>query len=300
MKRLITYALAAGIVYGGIMATLESKPVAAAGEGQAVLQADHALVQAIAKGDKAAADALLDADFTWTDRAGKTRTKAEIVPNLTSLAAENDADVKVRDYEQVILVTGTHRIPSQNMGVRFVRAWVKRAAGWRALAYQETKIAEQMPEHRQGFGSPSGGGPVECENPCKSVPYKPEGAAEKEVVAMWQAVERSVLANDVDAWIPNFTEDFIFVTPDGAPPMGKADRIAMIKELKRTSTVLIPPKVQSMQVWAFGNSAVMRSEHKPLKGRTLHVTRAFVKREGHWQIAFGQQTAIEESASASQ
>jgi ketosteroid isomerase-like protein len=178
--------------------------------------------------------------------------------------------------------------------VRFVRVWVERPNGWKLLIYQETTKAEKRPEKRSGFGSPSGGAPVSCDNPCTTVPYKPEGAPEQEVVSMWQAVERTVLTNDVDAWIPNFTDDFLFVTPDGGEPLNKADRIAMIKELKRTNTMLIPAEVVAMKVWVFGDTAVMLSEHRPLDGRTLHVTRIFLKRNEHWQIAFGQQTAVEE------
>jgi ketosteroid isomerase-like protein len=199
----------------------------------------------------------------------------------------------ISDHRLVVLVRGTHKMPSQNASARFARVWVQRPGGWKLLIYQETTKAEKTPAKRAGFGSPGGGVAVTCENPCKTVPYKPEGAAEQEVVAMWQAVERTVLTNDVDAWIPNFTDDFLFVTPDGGEPLNKADRVAMIKELKRTNTTLIPAEVMSMKVWAFGDTAVMRSEHKPLHGRTLHVTRVFVKRNGHWQIAFGQQTAVE-------
>lgn len=110
---------------------------------------------------------------------------------------------------------------------------------------------------------------------------------------MWQAVETTVLTNDVEGWIPNFTDDFLFVTPDGGKPLNKADRIAMIKELRRTNTTLIPAEVVSMTVWVFGDVAVMRSEHKPVHGKLLHVTRLFEKHGGHWQIAFGQQTAVE-------
>jgi hypothetical protein len=100
----------------------------------------------------------------------------------------------------------------------------------------------------------------------------------------------------VDAWIPNFTDDFIFVTPDGGEPLNKADRVTMIKELKRTNTTLIPAEVVSMKVWVWRDSAVMRSEHKPAHGKALHVTRILLKRQGRWQIAFGQQTAVEPSA----
>ena len=36
------------------------------------MQTDAAFVQAISKGDKAALEKLVDADFTWTDYNGKT------------------------------------------------------------------------------------------------------------------------------------------------------------------------------------------------------------------------------------
>jgi ketosteroid isomerase-like protein len=293
MRLVVRFVLVASAICAWSFAAPEWKPVFAGENVEMVLKTDHTLVEALGKGDKATAGMLLDAEFSWTDRTGKTRTKAEILPVLASLAAGGDSDVKVGSFGQVVLIRGNHKITSQNVSVRFARVWVKRAKGWQALIYQETTIAEKMPATRSGFGSPSGGAPVDCENPCKSVPYQPAGAVEQEVVAMWQAVERTVLTNDVEAWIPNFTEDFVFVTPDGGPPLNKADRVTMIKELKRTNTTLIPAKVESMKVWVLGDAAVMRSEHKPVHGRTLHITRVFAKPSGYWQIAFGQQTAME-------
>jgi ketosteroid isomerase-like protein len=293
MRLLVTFSLLLSLFSTGLALALRSGTLLSADVNQAAILADHLLVQAIEKGDRTAADALLDSEFTWTDRLGKTRPKTEILPELNTLAGGSDSDLKLRQYEQIVLVTGTHHVGSQTTGVRFARVWIKRPAGWAALVYQETAIAEKPPATRAGFGSPSDGAPVECDNPCKSVPYKPEGAAEQEVVAMWQGVERTVLTNDVDAWIPNFTDDFVFVTPDGGPPLNKADRVAMIKELKRTNTTLIPANVESMKVWVLGDAAVMRSEHKPLHGKVLHVTRIFVKQDRRWQIAFGQQTLVE-------
>ncbi len=268
-------------------------PNAAAATGESALTLDHSLTAAIAKADKAATEKLLDAEFSWTDRTGKTRTKAEILPVLESLKSDSDEEVQTIDAGQVMLIRGSHRIPSQNVSVRFVRVWVKRPQTWKLLIYQETNKAEKTPEKRSGFGSPSNGAPVTCENPCNMVPYKPDNAAEQEVVSMWQAVEVTVLTNDVEAWAPNFTEDFLFVTPDGGVPLNKKDRMEMITGLRKSNTTLIPAEVVSMKVWVLGDSAVMRSEHKPLHGRVLHVTRLFEKHNGHWQIAFGQQTAVE-------
>jgi len=272
---------------------LAFSPLALANSQRDPIAADHSLTTAIAKSDEASAGKLLDPDFSWTDRAGKTRAKSEILSAFATLKADNDADIKVIDAGQVVLIHGSHRIPAQNTAVRFVRVWVKRPQAWELLVYQETNKAEKNPEKRSGFGAASNGAPVACENPCKTVPYKPDTAAEQEVVSMWQAVERTVLTNDVEAWIPNFTDDFIFVTPDGGAPLNKANRVAMITELRRTNTTLIPAEVSSMKVWVFGDAAVMRSEHKPLHGKVLHVTRLFEKHNNHWQIAFGQQTWVE-------
>jgi ketosteroid isomerase-like protein len=293
MKLLVIFSFLLSLFCTALAIALKNSTLLAADEDQAALLADHLLVQAIAKGDTASAGSLLDSEFTWTDRSGKTRARTEILPDLKALAAGSDVDLNFHDYDQIALITGIHQVGPQDVGVRFARVWIKRPAGWLALVYQETAIAEKPPTTRAGFGSPSSGASVDCDNPCKSVPYKPEGAAEQEVVAMWQAVERTVLTNDVDAWIPNFTDEFVFVTPDGGPPLRKADRIAMIKELKRTNTTLIPAQVESMKVWVLGDAAVMRSEHKPRHGKTLHITRVFVKRDGRWQITFGQQTAVE-------
>jgi hypothetical protein len=268
-------------------------PNAQAATGESALTLDHSWTAAIARADKVATEKLLDTDFTWTDRTGKTRTKAEMLPVLESLKSASDEELQASDAGQVVLIRGSHRIPSENVSVRFVRVWVKRAQTWQLLIYQETNKAEKTPEKRSGFGSPGNGAPVACENPCKIVPYKADNAAEQEVVLMWQAVEVTVLTNDVEAWAPNFTEDFLFVTPDGGVPLNKKDRVEMITGLRKSNTTLIPAEVVSMKVWVLGEAAVMRSEHKPLHGKVLHVTRLFEKHDRHWQIAFGQQTAVE-------
>jgi hypothetical protein len=255
--------------------------------------ADHAFTAAVIHADQRVIDQWLDPDFTWTDRAGMTHPRAEVLSSLASLTRDPDDDVQILDTGQAVLIRGSHHLASQNASVRFVRIWVRRTEAWHLLIYQETNKAEKNPEKRSGFGAPGNGIPVACDNPCQTIPYKTESPAEKEVASMWQAVERTVLTNDVEAWAPNFTDDFLFVTPDGGTPLNKADRVAMIKELRRTNTSLIPAEVTSMKIWVFGDAAVMRSEHKPLRGKVLHVTRLFEKHNGHWQIAFGQQTWVE-------
>src|SRR5262250_3259674 len=123
----------------------------------------------------------LDPDFTWTDRTGKTHPKAEVLSSLTLLSRDADADVQILDAGKVVLIRGSHHIPSQNASVRFLRIWLKRRDAWQLLIYQETNKAEKNPEKRSGFGAPSNGALVACENPCRTIPYKTNNPAEQEV-----------------------------------------------------------------------------------------------------------------------
>src|SRR5579863_6852228 len=171
------------LLFAAFALTLFVSSSPASPQGDA-LSAEHLLTTAIGQGDQAGVDKLLDPEFTWTDRTGKTLTKAELLPAIASLAPDTDTDSKVMDAGNIVLIHGTHRIIAQNTSVRFVRVWVKREQAWQLLVYQETNKAEKNPEKRAGFGAPSNGAPVACENPCKTVPYKPQGVPEQEVVAM--------------------------------------------------------------------------------------------------------------------
>ena len=82
--------------------------IGAAGEGgdTVVSQADHAFVQAAAKQDSEEIGKLLDADFTWTNAAGKTITRAEVVGSVPTspMGDESAAKIEHRDYGQVVAI----------------------------------------------------------------------------------------------------------------------------------------------------------------------------------------------------
>src|SRR6266403_2146151 len=77
-------------------------PSAVANPDGEALAADRSFTAAIIKADQATVGELLDPEFTWTDRTGKTRSKVEILPALASLAADTDAN-EVIDAGQVVL-----------------------------------------------------------------------------------------------------------------------------------------------------------------------------------------------------
>src|SRR5882762_2166075 len=69
----------------------------------AVMQADRAFVQAVAKKDAAGLGKMVDSEFTWTDEEGKTLTREEVLRSLPkdALGDESGVEVSVRTYGQV-------------------------------------------------------------------------------------------------------------------------------------------------------------------------------------------------------
>ena len=225
MKQCLTSVLIIGIIFGCAVGTLTSKPTAAADDSQAVLQADRALELALGKGDKLAAGELLDADFTWTDWAGKTDTRTQVIQSFDTGkvfkpgAVGESAQVKEYTYGRVAVVQA-------NAGkMHVLRIWVKRPAGWQALVYQEVKSLDAPPTFAPGPGKV-------CENPCKSVPYKPNNEAEKGVIAAYMGLESSAMAHSAADWSTFTAEEFQAASSNSDQVLDKPTRLAGLEHEK--------------------------------------------------------------------
>jgi hypothetical protein len=249
--------------------------------GQAVLEADHAFVQAARKADTATLTRLLDQDFTWCDSSGKISSLAEVLHSVPkdSLGDETGAEVKQLTYGEVgAIMAGRDK-------VHILRMWVKRAAGWRLLVYHEVHLSDHPPAE-------GGTGVKECENPCNSVPYQPKNEAERAVILSWQALETGVTDHDAAAWSPHIAEEFVMLNSNNDHPFGKADRIAVLNKQKQTGVASAPSPLVSAQMFDFGDAIVMTCLHKTHTGKSVHVSRLWVDRDGHWVMAISYQTAI--------
>jgi len=275
------------VVLGGALIALHLDGFAA-GEEQAALQADREFVRAAAKGDKEGVGKLLDADFTWTDAQGKTYTKSEALTELPQLAVSEDSEAHMeqRAYGQVVAVMASH-------GKAYaLRVWVKRPAGWRALVYHEVTLREQP-------AAPGGSGVKECENPCKSIPYKPKNEAEQAIVASWQALETGVTAHDSAAWAPHIADEFAMLSSNNDHPLSKADRMATLDKQKQTGVGSAPAPLVSAEMFGFGDAVVMKCLHQPFTGKPIRVTRVWIKRDGKWVMSISYQTTIQSAAAKS-
>lgn len=288
MRCFAKYALPMVMVLGGAVIASRLNQVAAAGEDPAALQADREFVRAAAKGDQEAVGKLLDAEFTWTDSQGKTYTKSEALTELPQLAVSGDggANVEHRTYGQVVAVMASH-------GKAYaLRVWVKRPSGWRALVYHEVTLREQP-------AAPGGSGVKECENPCKSIPYKPKNEAEQAIVASWQALETGVTAHDSAAWAPHIADEFAMLGSNNDHPLSKADRMATLDLQKQTGVGSAPAPLVSAEMFDFGDAVVMKCLHQPFSGKPIRVTRVWIKRDGKWVMSISYQTTIQAAAAKS-
>ena len=262
-----------------------------AGQGTAsaqeptALQADREFVLAAAKGETAAVAKLLDDNFTWTDAQGKTLSRSEVLSSLPIPALGNEAGAEQQRQTR----SQVEAIMAGRDKIHVLRLWVKRGSSWRLLVYHEVALNRQQAESP----GPATSGVSTCENPCKTVPYKPRNEAEQAIIASWQALETGVTNHDAAAWAPHIADEFAMLGSNNDHPLTKADRIATLNLQKQTGRGTAPAPLVSAQMFDFGDSVVMTCLHQPYTGKPVHVSRLWIKRDGKWVMSISYQTTIQ-------
>ncbi len=126
--------------------------VADAAAEQEVRQTIEKYRTALLQHDAATLERIWADDYTFTNGAGETHSKAERLANLKSGATSLDSisqeeEMKVRVHGNVAVATGRVTIKGQYSGkqtsgqYRSIHVWVKGAAGWQLVANQITPVA---------------------------------------------------------------------------------------------------------------------------------------------------------------
>jgi Domain of unknown function (DUF4440) len=252
---------------------------AGAQQNSSPLLADHTFVQAFESKDKAAAAQLLDTGLIWIDAAGHRFTRAEVLEKLPAVA-NADVEAPPRTYGETAVV----RANRGKMNV--LRVWVKRGDGWRELLYQELLQVEKSEP-------PAGKTSVECVNPCKTIPFQPQTANEKEAIASWQGVMRAMAESDAETYAPLIADEFTATDTFHDRPYTKADRLAQISKQKTTGTRAAPQELLSAEMFDFGETVMMVAHEQRPGAKSYFNTRIWVKRDGRWQMLFSFNTQIE-------
>lgn len=276
----------------------KNKPAAAPaaeGDDQVVTQAEQSFAEALAKHDKAAVGILLDGNFEWTDVAGVTNKKAESLAALDALATDSHGDMNVKTlfYGQLGIVSGMHH------DARLMRVWVKRPAGWRLLVYLDTPATRQAggtgAGARGGGGGGEEGGEGDCDNPCRTLPFKPSTAADKEVLTEWQKTKLDEWHPNIADWQTHIAEEFMIVGTGSA--RNKTQRVKTGEDAQARGAGAPGAPILSMTMQDFGNAVLMISKHQPYGGgKPYYNARVFVNRDGHWPLVWSQQTTIQAAA----
>jgi len=290
MRSAFVRVLIVGVVCGvGLSVGVLGRIAAADDAGQEAVQADHALLSALGKSDKAAVGKLLDADFVWTDGDGKSMKKAEVLDGLSAYATDNQGEDEVQThfYAQLETVLGSHH------GARFVRVWVKRPAGWREFLELDTPISAQG---GQRGGIETGAGQGDCDNPCRTLPYTPKTAMDKAIVADWQKTKVEEWHPDAVDWPMHIADEFLIINNTGM--RNKAERVVIAQKAQAAGAGAPGDPITAMEIYDFGdNAAVMISHHVPRRGgKPYYNVRVWTLRDGRWQLAVSQQSTIQAAA----
>jgi hypothetical protein len=279
MKRFYLNAFLIGALCFAIVAAGESTSAVAASEDDAVLAADSALLAALGKGDKSAANKLLDRDFTWVDANANERTRAQV---LASPPAAENADVqpKVRLY-------GDAAVVKADRGKAYVmRIWVKRGSAWRALLYQEVTL-ESLPPNPP---APPGGS-TDCDNPCKNYPYQAKNKTEKEVLASLHQVIMGLAFHDPESYDAGTADEFEVTISTSKTVFTKPDRLALIRQQQKAGTPPgIPAPVTSAKMFNLGNAVVLKQYQTTRNGKHDVNTRMWTQQGDRWLQLFSFET----------
>jgi hypothetical protein len=164
-----------------------------------------------------------------------------------------------------------------------VRVLNKRAAGWKAMVYQEVMSLEAAPSFAPGAGK-------DCENPCRTVAYSPKNDIERQVIAAYSKLETAAMAHNSAVFATIVGDEFVAASSNSNKLYDKRGRMEDFDHSRMAGVA--PTPLTSARLFDFSDAVLMCSEHRPDRGKPLHVTRVWVKRAGSWVETLSFQTSV--------
>ena len=123
-----------------------------AGNGQKVIDLDKQRMDAMAKKDLAALNALISDDLVYTHSSARLDTKQSLLGNMESggtvYTSVVPSDVKAQDLGDAVVLTGACRISVMSQGrpnsfsVRFTDVYSNKGGQWQMVTWQSTRLPE--------------------------------------------------------------------------------------------------------------------------------------------------------------
>jgi ketosteroid isomerase-like protein len=123
-----------------------------AGNAQTVIELDRQRMEAMAKKDIAALNALISDDLVYTHSTARLDTKQSLIGNMESgstvYTSVVPSDVKAQDLGDTVVLTGSCKIGvmsqgrPNSFGVRFTDVWANNGGKWQMVAWQSTRTPD--------------------------------------------------------------------------------------------------------------------------------------------------------------
>jgi Domain of unknown function (DUF4440) len=291
MRTFLAHTLPMGLLLGAGLLAQFTVPMAAADDVPIFRQADRGLSDALAKGDKNAVAGLLDDRFVWVEANGKLHTKAQVLDDLAQFAADNEGALDVRTVDflgQVERELGMHH------NQRFAHLWVKNPAGWQAFVFLNIPIPAERPDYMATPNPPTDADKT-CENPCKTLPYKTENAAQDGAMKTWFILKNDEWHPNPEDWAAHSDDNHETLTPRAdIPKMQHVHELEEERKLYGENGGSGGSSVLSMRMFDFGNVVIMQAfqGRNPSAKPTSWNLRLFINRGDGWKIALSAQTNI--------
>ena len=297
LRRAVQLGLAGALVAGALIAILVVGPKAqprpqVPAAGAPVLAADETLAEAMRAGDKAIARRLLALDFTFVDANGKIHSRRDFLADLKAVAGGPATDVDVKIYGLVAVVSG-RRKSALGEDTLFLDIWARQKHAWRVLVMQDVPLtADEAPAAAAPSAAATPAKPPDCKNPCETIPYRVRSPTEQELINSFQVIAKAVTAHDAGEWSKYVADDFVLYGSGGAP-VSKSARIALIERQKESNVPVTIGEVESMQVSAYGDGAVMIATHLTPDSRSrFRAVRLWTRRNGQWLMTVSAHTDV--------
>jgi len=252
-----------------------------------VVKADEALTRALVSGDRAAAEKMLDADFSWIDPDGiYYATKGEAFAHGVKPLVGTGADVKVLEHRYGKLVYVERSEGEKKFSAHF---WAQRPNGWRLLHINDLEVRQRDYQTVPTTFN------VPCTNPCHVLPYKPLGAGEKSALETWQEQESGYMG-----WGKRVADNFDqrALNTYGGRSASKKDRYAGMERGAQQNPNRLQigaAPVAFGRAWDFGDSVLWVQLQPTYGDKPYWSSRVYANINGLWQMAESYHTFIKDA-----
>ncbi len=123
-----------------------------AGNAETVIALDRQRMEALAKKDIAALNALIADELVYTHSTARLDTKQSLIGNMeggsTVYTSVVPSDVKAQDLGDTVVLTGSCEISvmsqgrPNSFGVRFTDVWARKGGKWQMVTWQSTRTPD--------------------------------------------------------------------------------------------------------------------------------------------------------------